>query len=771
MLLKKLEINGFKSFANKTEFFFGSGITAIVGPNGSGKSNVADAIRWALGEQSAKTLRGKKNEDVIFAGGIGKSQIGMASVFLCFDNTDRKFPIESDEVSVARKVFRDGTGNYFLNESKVRLSDLSQFLAESGIGKGDSAVVRQGMADAILNASPSQRRIILEESAGIKHLRIKREQSERKLEATRQNIVRIQDLLNEIEPRLKTLRKQAEKMQKREEIEENLKDIQRVYYGTKIAKLRGEKEKFNQQKNVFQDQIKEIKNKIFEFEHQLKKESEKENREQGRIGEIQNALKKYAGERRNLDKEVAFLEAKKQSFKNYIEAKKCEIKQLQNPLKKQESLPKEIILKRQEAEEIFALVKNSGLADLDISELPKIICKIKDFFERILKNGAVKEENSLFQSRVKFLEAQIDKEELELAKIIQESVEKEGGLSKLEKEISGLEAEFSTIAENDRKNRKRFFDLEGDIRSERFKLDELSRKENGFNIEESRILIHLEDLEKEAKNELGVVDFSGSSGAENLDLNLGYFLDLEGKIRRLKFQLEQIGGIDELTLQEHKEAEDRFSYLSKEVEDLAKAQEDLLQLIKKLAQDMESGFNNSFEKIARDFEKYFKMIFEGGEAGISFTKISKKEIAGEESGDENVLGSADCELNIGQEGEKEKLREVDEYGVDIFARPAGKKARNLSMLSGGERALTSIALLFAMISSNPLPFCILDEVDAALDEANSARIGKILEELSQKTQFIVITHNRAIMRQASALYGVTMQKDGASKLLSVKLEG
>lgn len=743
MYLKKLEISGFKSFANKTILFFEPGITAVVGPNGSGKSNIADAIRWAMGEQSAKSLRGRKNEDAIFAGSDKKARCSMASVFLSFSSDSSN----SDEIEIGRKIFRDGTGQYFINGAQSRLADVSEILSKEEISQGNSAIIRQGMSDMALNASPAERRAILEEAIGIKQFRIKRDQSVKKLDAMNQNAIRISDLLAEIEPRLANLRRQAAKAQKRGEVESKLKNAQMRYFSIKFSKLKTGKRDFSAKLREIGQEIKIKQAEMERLEKQLKIESKEETSGQGRIFEIKEILRNLYLKRREAEKEIASGEGGISVLKNTIKKLREKIEKTKLNIaaernkKQMPDLNKEsqfINIKKEEISKVLNVLEAAG-AETALEKIKKILTEARN----ILKNFVNAESNavagiknkafdaSVFENQISEASREIELTEKSILNLYSSLESRKSDLEMVEKEIAKFESEITSISQEDQKRRSNFFEIEREIKFKRDEIGGFKEKENLIKIEESKIYARIEDTEKEIKEELKG-EFRILEIADVQGLNLA---ELEAEIRRFKGQLDQIGGIDNLVLREYKETEERFSRLSKEFEDLKDAKKNLENLISKLTLEMSKKFKDSFKEIAEEFEKYFKLVFGGGESKIL------------------------CDLCDEEEG-----------GVEIFAAPPGKKTKNLSMLSGGERALTSLALLFAIIGSAAPPFCVLDEVDAALDEANSLRIGKIFGQMKDKTQLIVITHNREIMRRANTLYGVTMQKDGISKILSVKLE-
>ncbi len=736
MYLKKIEIKGFKSFANKTTVTFDRGMTAIVGPNGSGKSNIADAIKWVLGEQSVKSLRGKKGEDVIFAGSEKKAQVSAASVFLYFD-----------EVVIGRKIFRDGSGQYSLNENRARLSDVVNFLAESGVGKGDYTVINQGMADSILNASSVQRRLIFEDAIGIRHFRIKRDQAEKKLEATGQNMIRISDVVAEIEPRLKTLKKQALRAEKKEELTNELRETQEQYYSLKMSELLESKKVFDKQEEKISKEIGEAQRDLEKAESNLQKESKAELDGGDKAIELRKNLQELSSKRRSVERSVLDLEGRIKFADRTIEEKTKELNFVHSTNQQSKDHQEEnekIILRKKELQYLLAPLKKLENTD-SVGELRSMLKHVYKFFEKFLSSGRIDRlaDKGADKSR-QYCEKAIQSAEAE-KKEAEEWLKKEKKeLDEIEKNVVDCEKSMLKINDEDRKRRGKFFEFEKIIHQKRNIVDELKRKINQLRIENSGVLIHIEDLRKEVKLELGddyvsprlitqrvklrIITQRNQDGVKSLDVD-----NLYKNICRIKSQLEQIGGTDDLTIQEYSETQERFDNFSRELEDLESAKSNLISLIQKTDKEMENKFKASFKNIAINFDKYFKMIFGGGEAKIFY--------------------------------------DSEESGIEISAVPPGKKTKNLTMLSGGERALTSIAILSAIIANNPPPFCVLDEVDAALDEANSLRIGRVIADLVGKTQFIVITHNRAIMNQSNILYGVTMQKDGVSQLLSVRLNG
>ncbi len=760
MFLKKLEMSGFKSFAKKTVLDFSKagvlsngktlGITAIVGPNGSGKSNIADALKWSMGEQSMKTLRGKKSEDIIFAGSGKKSQLGSAQVSMYLDNSSKKIPIDYDDLVISRKIYRSGESEYLINGSKVRLLDIVDMLAKAGIGQRSYCIINQGMADHVLNATPVERRVMIEEVAGVKEHQIKKDRSERKLRLTKVNIERVKGLLIEIEPHLNTLRRQSQKAEKGDEYRANLKRKQNEFFGFLWNKIQTEKNQSSGIRDDFSKQIMINQREIDEIKDKLSKES-------GNKADHQEEIQKLEEEERKVNHFSNDLERKL-----IIEQGKMELeKERQKEIKVIEIIPVDAGFIRTRLED---LQKRQGQLVEKISALKKIgdLKELKDYAEKISIDLS-----ELHQGVIK---GKIEKKkQVDKLRAIQEEGQKrlsvmQSGVEKLEKERNEIEGKREKIREkinelvkSDQDERREMIKLEDQLRRKQFETEKVKDQFNDYKLELAKLEVREEDLQIRIEKEMKIGPEKLEKKTIDVDVN-----KWEHAIERLKFQLEQVGAIDETILQEYQETQERYDFLSKESGDLEEAIKSLRKIIKEMDHNIKGSFEETFENINKKFAEYFKIIFDGGKAELVKVEIRKrtsgKDVEVDEHGNE-------IDLDV------EEIDEDDvQIGIEIKACPPGKKISNLGMLSGGERALTSIALLFAIISHNPPPFAILDEVEASLDEANSKRFGKILRQLSNKTQFVLVTHNRQTMKEATVLYGVSMNDGGISQLLSVQLD-
>lgn len=705
MYLRRLELQGFKSFAHKTILDFDPGLTAVVGPNGSGKSNVADSLRWVMGEQSLKLLRGKKSEDVIFAGSDKKPKLSLAEVSLTFDNKDRKIPVEYSEVVITRRLYRNGDSEYLMNNQRVRLLDVVDALISSGFGATNYAVIGQGTIDQMIMAGPSEIKNLVEEASGVKPYYIKRDKTLRRLTQTEENLLRVSELLKEIEPRLKSLRRQAKRMEEREAVANELSGLQLQYFGHQFYILETDLASIVSRLEIKTKLSRELAAEISKFEVTLEKEEQHTNRTDNFVDELDKKLKDLEDRRLLLVEQLA---------------------------------------------EIKGKLKVGTPAAINFSEF-------QSRFERILE--FLRPENvDQIKKQLKDLVSQLNiTKNDDLAKQKQILIEE---LSKIVAEMD----EQKTVKQKmllDEKQKKSFLtEEEKKFRAKASQLAAFKEDQSQILIEKAKLDTKLENLTKEASEALGnaISQLSAHKKGESSP-------ELIVKIQKLKHQLELTGSVDEATIQEYKETEERFSYLSIQSADLSQAVVDLRSVVEELDEIIKKQFDEAFDRISEKFSEYFRILFNGGRAQMT---ILKETSADETLDMEQREDEADEQPAF--DGVKTKKPTVQIAGIEIKATPPGKKLATIAALSGGERALTAIAMLCSMLACYPSPFVVLDEVDAALDEANSIRFAKILGTLAHQTQFITITHNRETMRQAHTLYGVTMDDNGISKILSLKLE-
>ncbi len=731
MFLDRLEIQGFKSFANKTIIDFSATrtktsrgkITAIIGPNGSGKSNIADAIRWVFGEQKIKSLRGKKTEDIIFGGSDTRPRSGMTQVTIALSNDGDTLPIELKNIEITRRLDRGGEGEYLLNRKKVRLLDIELLLAKAHFGQKTYSVISQGMIDSLLTAVPEERKKFFDEAAGIKEFQIKRDLATNKLELTLTNLKEIKMLIEEIEPRLSSLTRQVNRLKRRTEIETKLREKLYQYYGilwhdytVSLEKLSSLRFALIEKKKIVQKTQKEI-----EIQLQL---LEKEEIDPSVLSlPIQKIYQSLLEEKTNFREQEITLRHKIE-MEQHMKERMPSIKSLSEIIDDLDAFTESLIL---------IIKKTASLNQPDqwktcTNEFQVIVDDLKNYIKNLKQP---KKPEITPPSPV--LTKELEKITLTI--------------SKLNKNIEETGQKINLLQEENKKNRGKFFDLQRNFQNQQNELNKLIREENEISIEITRLSTRREDLEHELNEENILLKDIESKipKKENTE-------NIFSEIRSMKHQLELIGGIDPETMKEYEETKERYEFLSNQTSDLEKAMNDLVTIIEEMDTTIREAFQISFQSIQEHFKKYFKTLFRGGEAELILQKENETPVK---------------EL-LEEKGIGKKKNNV--LGIEISAKPPGKKIKNIQMLSGGEKALTSIALLCAIIATKASPFIVLDEVDAPLDESNALRFGEILEELSEKTQFIIITHNRISMERAGLLYGVTMNTDGVSRLLSVKLE-
>lgn len=762
MYLKRIELIGFKSFANKTTLVFDvpgsdgagrrTGITAVVGPNGSGKSNVADAIRWVMGEQSMKSLRGKKSHDVIFAGSKGKTRQNFAQVTLYFDNSDKRIPISYEEISVSRKLYRDGEGEYKINGAKVRMLDVVDLLAAGGIGKESHCVLNQGMSDAILNANPFERRSIVEEAAGVKPFQIKRERALRKLAVSREHMDRTRGLLSEIEPRLRLLQRQAKRAEQRESVEKELKALQGVYYATLWNTIASERSQAEEAKMIFGREVMRLQREIDDL-------YEKKERVAVRLsaGSDDDALRR----------ELSALREKlsRAERENAMSEGRLEIERERKKMRRTvESIPVDLAFVRREITRIQTRQREAE-ALLQSAQTPEDIERVREAIGNLGRDlTRLHEDCGKTRVEVKRDQAVLDAEEKRFAERIGQLEE---GISVRNKEIESLrhmirEKEEKAIAQSQdaKKVNAEFLEMERELHAIQMNAEKAKDRWNESKISCARIEVREEEMTRDIRETLGVVPQDLSDAQGSCDIS-----EAQRKIAKLQTTLSHIGGIDPMVAEEYKETQERYDFLSGELRDLEETIVSLQKVVKEMDERIEKEFGKAFDSISREFSKFFTLMFDGGEARLERVKLDAEPADSREE-EENGEENSDTEENISLPATSASRQ----IGIDIKVAPPKKRIHSLSMMSGGERSLVSLALLFAVISYSPPPFSVLDEVEAALDESNSERFSRILTTLARHTQFIVITHNRETMRAADILYGVTMGGDGVSQLLSVKLE-
>ncbi|HJL55751.1 MAG TPA: hypothetical protein QGF60_00905, partial [Candidatus Paceibacterota bacterium] len=719
-------------------------ISGIVGPNGSGKSNVAEAFSFALGEQSIKSLRGKRGEDLIFNGSKAIPRSNRASVKVVFDNSKKFLDIDFDEVVVERSVHRDGINQYFINSSQVRLRDIAELLASANIGSSGHHIISQGEADRILNANIKERKEMIEDALGLKVFQYKKQESARKLEKTEENIAQVESLRKEIAPHIKFLKKQVDKIEKSIAMRDELKELSLEYLKRESEYISYNENKIKKERHTPQEELNILENKLQKAKEILLK-SEKSDEKSEELIEIEKGLTSIRSEKDAVMRDLGRIEGQIAYEERRIEKEKREQKELENRT-----------VNFNELNEIAQKVYNQ----IDEAKEQDDLSEVKSTLERV--GSIIKDFISTTFSREK--DTRVDENELKNLKSKKSELDEK--LSDISQNESSYNKKYSALKKEIEKDKDDSRDAEREVFAIMSRQSELRGVLGKIESTESAISHAKEDFERELQ-EVAILVGRAVLDYENHDLGVdteeianeerSIQEERRRKIEKIKIRLEEFGGgSGEETMKEYKEAAERDEFLGCEIADLEKSAESLKDLIKDLEEKLSTQFKSGIEKINREFQNFFSLMFGGGDASLSVIKEKKRK-------------KLDTDLTV-IEGELDMGEEEGEEGIDISVSLPHKRIKGLVMLSGGERALTSIAFLFAMSQVTPPPFLVLDETDAALDEANSKRYGDMIETLSKYSQLILITHNRETMGRAGILYGVTMGADGISKLLSVKFE-
>ncbi|MBQ3307134.1 MAG: AAA family ATPase [Bacilli bacterium] len=978
MYLKEIVTSGFKSFADKLELKLDGKITCIVGPNGSGKSNVVDAVRWVLGEQSVKSLRGDGSmTDVIFSGSKSRNPLNVASVELILDNSDHYLNVPYTDISIKRRVYRSGENEYYLNNERCRLKDITNILLDSGMGRESYNIISQGEVDKILSNSAYERRVIFEEASGILKYKKRKEEALHKLDKTHNNIDRVNDIIGELEIQVEPLRIQSEKAREYLENKKGLDqyevallayDISEI--NTQLENNKKKKEKIDQElqtllnkesmydaKNMEDTSLLEEKEKEvrslqqelmsvveertrIEGERNLLKEKAKTTKEEDQIKEeirqVLETKEKITSEIKVLEEELQVLENEKKLKEDEINTLnkkiddhkahrnilmtdyskhnqdliyiKHQINGLETELDQGVDIPNSVrkvlhntslngiydtignlllcdekyskalntaisscrnfIITKDEdsAKKAIQYLKDSHLgratffpldvikertvdsetlntlsnyhdylgimADLvqyskeynsvmrnqlgnvlvvsDIDSATRISHKINARYKIVTLEGdvinvggsltggstnttrsavLVKQELNHLREREQLLKKEEEEIQLELQDSSKKQSDLEGEFFQLSKEDISLQEELEvkkkelldlkekqnsyekemenlssiknhTLDEKEEEMIKLFHEkttlkeqLEIRIDSVSKEIEHLKRKMEDATAEDKLNAQQKRNLEKESRDiEIFVnradvkLDQMLTTLAVDYEMTFErakeeYVLDIDveearTKVEKYRANIKRIGMVNVDSIEEFERVNTRYEFLTKQKEDLENAESTLLEIMRDMDEVMKEEFASTFELIREEFKKVFRELFKGGNADLKLTE-------------------PDDLLNT---------------GVDIVASPPGKKLTTISLLSGGEKTLTAISLLFAILNVRTVPFCLFDEVEAALDEANVVQFGKYLENYKDKTQFLIITHKKKTMEYANTLYGITMQESGVSKLVSVKLE-
>ena len=805
MEFKKLELSGFKSFFDRTNFFIESGLTGIVGPNGCGKSNIVEALRWCMGETSAKSMRGSGMEDVIFSGTSNRPQKNISEVTITIDNSKKQGQgqfIDLDEIQIKRKIERDKGSKYFINGKEVRAKDAQTFFADLSTGAHSPSMISQGRIGMIVTAKPSERKSVLEEAAGISGIHIRRHEAETRLNAAENNLRRADELKKQQEKQLDNLKKQAEEATKYREFSEKIKSSEAALYYLKIQNIEKEKTQLKDNSSNINTQISSLKNKIDNTNSLLEEENKKLQPLKDKKIENLSKLQKINLEITNLQKEEERIKDLNKKIQNNLRTIDSDLEReksisLDASLNEKRMLEEKNELLKTE-KELFD-IENKSKLDLDASsgklqklqtQLNNLINEIgtyidsdrklsKEIFEELKqlinkitssqeeyaiyfgKNETIKSDSIKRKERINNIDQELENwKDLKLnsEKMVLELNERR---KKLSIELEENQKNPEKIAINKGQNlqnlentKKQSEELEVEIESAEIKFNSINEEQKSLQ-EKFAVL-----RENKARFEATV------EGIDQRKMDLIYVVKKELKIENINnlFSItgftdpEKLPSIDEqeVSLSELKKSRDalgsvnlradleteKFKVTIKKMEedraDLVSAIVKLKSSINELNQKGRERLLDAFSKINKKFNEVYVKLFNGGNAKLELV---------------------DSEDPL-------------EAGLEMLVSPPGKRLQSITLLSGGEQALTALSLVFAIFLTNPSPICVLDEVDAPLDDANVTRFCSLLEELTNitKTKFVIITHHALTMSKMNRLYGVTMPEKGISKLVAVNLE-
>ena len=791
MEFKKIQLNGFKSFAEKTTFLIEEGLTGIVGPNGCGKSNIVESLRWAMGETSAKSMRGSGMEDVIFSGTSNKASKNIAEVSITVANENHEGPIqyrELDEIFIKRKIEKDKGSKFFINDKEVRARDAQMFFADLSTGAHSPSIISQGRIGALVTAKPTDRRAILEEAAGISGLHVRRHEAELRLGAAENNLKRADELRRQQEKQLLNLQKQAEEATKYKLITDQIKKIEAGLYYLKLLEIDKEIRIENEINTEAEGEVSGYNNKILELENLIKSETEKiaplreKNIENlSKIQRLNLELKGLDEENTRIQDEIENIKRSLQTFDDDINREKGIIIDANSNEKRLKEEKNELI----NIDSKYYETEKQSNEDLDIAKnkLNEEIKKVKELINlqknveaisvlencRIIieeyadiysKNQNIKKESVKRSERISVIDEEIKSWKSLLSnseKMVTELTERKNKLNlqlkkldnqpELQAEKKGQISESLRISEKEKSENENIINTTDEkIENLRIQLNEIQEQSiqirerkasssatiDGLNKRKTDLL---DRISSELKlNENNILENSNLNGVEDLPLAV----DQEDLLDKKRQEREKLGSVNLKADEETNKYEVEIRKMEEDRADLVTAIIKLKESISELNQKGRERLVEAFEKVNRKFNEVYTKLFNGGNAKLE-------------------LVDSDDPL---------------EAGLEMLVSPPGKRLQSITLLSGGEQALTALSLIFAVFLTNPSPICVLDEVDAPLDDANVTRFCNLLEELIKitNTKFIIVTHHALTMSKMNRLYGVTMPEKGISQLVAVDLQ-
>ena len=791
MEFKKIQLNGFKSFADRTNFLIEDGLTGIVGPNGCGKSNIVESLRWCMGETSAKSMRGSGMEDVIFSGTSNKASKNIAEVSVSLDNESKDGPVQYknlDQIEIKRKIEKDKGSKFYINHKEVRAKDAQMFFADLSTGAHSPSIISQGRIGSLVTAKPTDRRAILEEAAGISGLHVRRHEAELRLSAAENNLKRADELRKQQEKQLVSLQKQAEEATKYKIISDEIKKIEAGLYYLRLKDIDHEIKLENEINDEASNEVSTYNNQINNFEKLIKDENDKVSPLREKNIENVSKLQRLNLELKGLDEENERTQIDIKNIKKSLSTidedtdreKSIVIDATSNEkrLKEEKNELIEIDTKYYDTEKRSNedLVSTKNRLKIEIDKVKELInaqknneaitvldnCKtiIEEYADSYSKNQNIKNESIKRKERIKIIDTEIESWKnllINSEKMINQLSERKNKLTDqlnvLEKQPQAQAEKKGQISESlrsaDKENKENQIlieELDNKIDSLRSELNEVQEKMIQIRERKASSGATIDGLKKRKDDLLDRVDVELSLKENNIleysDLkevqDLPDAVAQEEKLDEKKRERDKLGSVNLRADEETNKYEKEIQKMEKDREDLVNAIIKLKESINELNQKGRQRLLEAFEKVNRKFNEVYTKLFNGGNAKLE-------------------LVDSDDPL---------------EAGLEMLVSPPGKRLQSITLLSGGEQALTALSLIFAVFLTNPSPICVLDEVDAPLDDANVTRFCNLLEELTKitNTKFIIVTHHALTMSKMNRLYGVTMPEKGISQLVAVDLQ-
>ncbi len=791
MEFKKIQLNGFKSFADKTNFLIEDGLTGIVGPNGCGKSNIVESLRWVMGETSAKSMRGTGMEDVIFSGTSNKASKNIAEVSVTVKNEKNEGPVqyrELDEINVRRKIEKDRGSKFYINDKEVRARDAQMFFADISTGAHSPSMISQGRIGGLVTAKPTDRRAILEEAAGISGLHVRRHEAELRLGAAENNLKRADELRRQQERQLANLQKQAEEATKYKNISNEIKKIEAGLYYLKLLEIDKEIRVENEINTEAEGEVSGYNKKISELEKTIKTEIERITPLREKNIENLSKIQRLNLELQSLDEENTRIQDEIENIKKSLQtldedisrekgiiidanSNEKRLKEEKNDLieidskyyetekQSNEDLNNSKKMLKTEIEKIKNLI-NSQKNDEAVNALNNFENSIEKYADSYSQNQNIKKESVKRNERINIIDKEIESWKNLLSnseKMVNELSERKNKFKtqldkldnqpKLQAEKKGQISENLRISEEEKNINEKIVDSTDEkIEILRTQLNEIQEQSIQIRERKASSGATIEGLKKRKNDLIDRITSELNLKEENILENSNLFgieelpdaVNQEDLLDKKKQEREKLGSVNLKADEETNKYETEIKKMEQDRADLVSAIVKLKDSINELNQKGRERLVEAFEKVNRKFNEVYTKLFNGGNAKLE-------------------LVDSDDPL---------------EAGLEMLVSPPGKRLQSITLLSGGEQALTALSLIFAVFLTNPSPICVLDEVDAPLDDANVTRFCNLLEELTKitNTKFIIVTHHALTMSKMSRLYGVTMPEKGISQLVAVDLQ-